>query len=157
MSPKHFRQKDVIPKMHKKKRRWRLIIEFLFIGVVVVGSLVTFLQFKDISYERTFENFRGVLSIQRETPLAKPGASTEEKIKDIYDKKILKITSIDSSNEEYITIKSQERTTVVLATSQDLEEQAKTLQSVLAKAKIEGKSVLLVDFRFEKLVVRYDR
>ena len=157
MSPKQFRQKDIIPKIHKKKRRWRLIIEVLFIGAVVVGSLATFLQFRDISYEQTFDKFRGVLSIRRETPLEKLGVSTEEKIKDIYNRKILKITSIDDSNEEYITIKSQERTTVVLSTSQDLEEQAKTLQSVLAKAKIEGKSVLLVDFRFEKLVVRYDR
>lgn len=157
MSPKHFRQKDVIPKIHKKRRRWRLIIEFLFIGVVVVGSLVTFLQFKDISYERVFEKFRGVLSIQRETLLVKPGVSTEEKIESIFDKKILKITSIDDSNEEYITIKSEEKTTVVLSTTKDLQEQSKTLQSALAKAKIEGKSVILVDFRFEKLVVRYGR
>lgn len=157
MSPKHFRQKDVIPKIHKEKRRWRLIIEFLFIGVVVVGSLVTFLQFKGISYERTFEKFMGVFSIQREKSLAKPEISMKEKIQDIFDKKILKITSIDDSNEEYITIKSKEKTTVVLSTTKDLEEQSKTLQSVLAKAKIEGKSVSLVDFRFEKLVVRYDR
>lgn len=157
MSPKHFRQRDIIPKIHRKKRRWRLVIEFLFIGAVVVGSLVTFLQFSDVSFDGTLDKFKEVLSIQRETPSSKPGVSTEEKIKDIYDKKILKITSINDSNPEFITFKSQEGTTVVLSTSQDLEEQSKTLQSVLAKAKIEGKRVSLVDFRFDKLVVRYDR
>lgn len=157
MSPNHFRQKNIIPKIHKKKRRWRLIIEFIFIGVVVVGSAVTFLQWGNFSYRGAFDEFKEVLSIQKETPLTKSGISVEEKIKDIYDKKIIKITSVDYSNPDFIMIKSQEKVIVVISTSKNLEEQANTLQNVLTKAKIEGKSVTLVDFRFEKLVVRYDR
>ena len=157
MSPRQFQPKSVVPKIHTKKRKWRQTVEIIIVAVVVVGSLFTFFQFNDISVDQAISKLREAFKIQREIPTINTEASVEERIKAVFEDKMLKITSIDDSNDKFVTIKSKEKVTVVISTLKDMEEQAQTLQNVLTKAKIESKSVSLVDFRFDKLVVRYNR
>jgi len=157
MSSRQFQPKNIAPKIHKKKRKWRQTVEITIVAMVVVGSLFTFFQFNDISVDQSISKLREVFKIQREIPTTNTEVSFEDRIKTVFEGKILKITSIDDSNDKFVTIKSKEKVTVVISTSKDMEEQAQTLQNVLTKAKIESKSVSLVDFRFDKLVVRYNR
>lgn len=157
MRPKPFAPKDIAPKIHTKKRKWRLAIEVIFIVVISIGSLFTLLRFNDISIDQIIENIGKSLRLQRQPSLVSEGVPIEERIRQLIDKKVLNIVSIEKSDKGFITIWSKERIKVILSSDSDLEVQAKTLQNVLSKAKIEGKSVSLVDFRFEKLVVRYNR
>ena len=67
----------------------------------------------------------------------------------------MNIISIDKQTAGYAVIKSKEGVEVIISEDKDLDFQVRTLQTLLSKAKIEKRILLLVDFRFEKLVVRY--
>ena len=143
------------PKVHTKKRRLRLTIEILLISLVLIGTVFSVLRFRDFSFEKLTKNFQNAITLKKPTQSKTDQISVEAKIKELIDKKILTITSIEKSEGGFAVIKSKEKTSVIISTEKNLENQAKTLQTVLSKAKIEEKEVSLVDFRFDKLIVRY--
>ena len=82
--------------------------------------------------------------------------SFEERLRALIDGKLLHISSIKKSSQGYYTVDSREHTKTIIDGNKDLDDQVRTLQTVLSKATIEKKKIILIDFRFEKLVVRYD-
>lgn len=147
----------VVPKTHEKKKRVRLAVEFLLIGSVLVGTVIGLIRFGEFSFGKTAAKLRSVVSLRTPVLEVTKEASFEEKIKKLIDKRVLEIASIEKTPEGNFKIKSKVGVVVVIAANKDLEIQAGTLQTLLAKAKIEKKQVALVDFRFDKLVVRYKR
>lgn len=147
----------IAPKTHEKKKRIRLAVEFLLISSVLVGTILGLIRFGEFSFGDTAAKLRSVVSLRMPVLEVTREATFEEKIKKLIDKKVLEIASIEKTSEGNFKIRSYEEIVVVIAANKDLEIQARTLQTLLAKAKIENEQVALVDFRFDKLVVRYKR
>lgn len=141
-------------KEHKKTRRTILFIEVLVVILIVIGTLAIFLRPQDLSWDRFIRDLeRRVVLKNPETEIQ--NESFEEKIKALIDGKLLHIKSIKKSSQGFYTIESKEQTKVIIDEKKDLDDQVRTLQTVLSKAKIEKKRTILIDFRFEKLVVRF--
>jgi hypothetical protein len=157
MKFRSFQKRDIAPKIHTKKRRWLLVIEIFFVVLVAIGSLFSIMRLNDVAFKDTIEDLRERLAPQQEKAKTGDEVTIEGSVREVFHKKPLSITSITKTSDDFITIRTKEKTTVVVSTKQDLEDQAKTLQNVISKAKIEGKGISLVDFRYEKLVVRYKR
>ena len=143
------------PKIHTKKRRLRLAIEILLISLVVIGTVFSALKFREFPLAKLTKSLKNAVTLKEETKPKTDQTSVEAQIKELIDKKILTVTSIEKSGEKFAIIKSKENTSVIISTEKNLESQAKTLQTVLSKAKIEEKEISVVDFRFDKLIVRY--
>ena len=147
----------IAPKTHEKKKRIRLAVEFLLISSVLVGTILGLIRFGEFSFGDTAAKLRSVVSLRMPVLEVTGEATFEEKIKKLIDKKVLEIASIEKTSEGNFKIRSHAEVVVIIAANKDLEIQAKTLQTLLAKAKIDNEQVALVDFRFDKLVVRYKR
>lgn len=155
MKPKNNPQQVfVAPKVHTKVRNIRLTIEILLLIVVVIGTIFSLLLPSNFSLQTRLEDLKGLISLKKQNFEPK-APSFEERAATSIDKKLLNITSLESGSEGFVTIRSMEGVTVILSSQKDIETQTRALQTVLSKAKIEGKAVSLVDFRFDKLVVRY--
>lgn len=147
----------VAPKIHEKKKRIRLAVELLLISSVLVGTILGLIRFGEFSFGKTAAKLRSIVSLRTPVLEITNEATFEEKIKKIIDKRILEVASIEKTSEGDFKIRSHTEVVVIISANKDLEIQAKTLQTLLAKAKIENEQVTLVDFRFDKLVVRYKR
>ena len=144
----------VAPKVHSKLRNIRLAIEILILIVVAAGTILSLLLPSNFSFQKELENLRGLVGPKKQN-LVQTEPSFEERAIFAIDKKLLNIASLEKGAEGFITLKSSQGVTVILSSQKDLDAQTRTLQTVLSKAKIEGKAVSLVDFRFDKIVVRY--
>jgi hypothetical protein len=143
-----------VPKVHTRKKRVWLAIEIIIVLAVLVGTIFTFLWSSNFSTQKVLDNLKEFLSLKKQNEVAK-GVSFEEQVRSSIDGKIIKISSLEKSPEGFLVIRDKDGLTVVLSPEKDLETQVRTLQTLLGKAKIEKRAVSLVDFRFEKLVVRY--
>jgi len=150
-----FSQKNLTSRTFSKKKRFMFALEVILILIVVVGSVVSLLNLKNISFSEVAIKVKGIISIQKQDQDEKKDISLEEKIDRNFADVIPDIVSIDTAKKDFSTIKTHDKTTVIISNLYSLEEQAETLQNILSKAKIEERSVYLVDFRFDKLVVRY--
>ena len=145
----------VTEKTHSKTKNLRLVIELAIVVLVIVGTGFTVFGLNDFSYDKFFDRTKELFRLKKEE-ITKPTEITfEEKIKREIDKKILNFSTIQETSGGNYKIKTRERVLVYISASKDLEFQSGTLQRLLSKAKIEKKTLILVDFRFDKLVVRY--
>lgn len=143
-------------KEHRNRKRIILIIEGLVIFLLLVGTTLTFFGPKKFVTSEWLDSLKNRISFQDPQDKVE-GVSFEDLIKEQIDGKFLQIKSVKKDKEGFFSIESTEGTKVFLVEEKDLENQVRTLQTVLSKAKIEKKKVILIDFRFDKLVVRYDR
>ena len=125
------------PKTHNNKRKAIFLVEILVIILLITGTIISFVALDEFAPSDYFKKFTNLALLKRPSQ-KKEEKSFEEKIREAIDKKILDVTAIEKSNE-------------------GLGFQARTLQTVLSKAKIENRVASLVDFRFDKIVVQYSR
>ena len=151
------RKEFVAPKTHRRKRLIRVVIEVSVIVAVLLGTILSLVRFSNFSFEKAGEKLLNTVSLREPTYKTSKETTFEEKIEQLIDGKILDIVSIEETKEGNFEIKSKEGVVVVVSGNKDLDFQARTLQTLLAKAKIDKRQVVLVDFRFDKLVVRYKR
>lgn len=142
-------------KEHKKTKRYILIIEILVVILIVIGTLVIFLRPQDLSWNNIISDLERMASLKNPDTEIK-SVSFEERLLLLVDGNLLHTISIKKSSQGYYTIESKEKIKVIIDENKVLEDQVRTLQTVLSKAKIEKKKAILIDFRFEKLVVRYE-
>lgn len=143
----------------KKKHSWRVnLIRLLEIGLILIvlfGTVVWLLSQSNFSLEKLFQDVKGKLQPKI---TAKKVISQKDQKQDLQtlleSEKVFEIESINDV-QNGLEVKSKNSATVVFAKDKDLSNQVRTLQTLLAKAKIENKSVKRVDFRFEKIVVQY--
>lgn len=145
----------VSEKTHSRGKRLRLLVELAIIGLVIVGTGFTLFRLGDFSYDKFIDRAKDLLSLEREEVSEEVETTFEEKIKQEIDKKILTIIAIEETSEGNYKVKTRDKVTVFISASKDLGFQSGALQKLLSKAKIEKKTINLVDFRFDKLVVRY--
>ena len=143
-----------VPKIHSKTKLTRLAVEVLIMLIVLVGTGVTLFWPSNFSLQHTFDSLKETLSLKKEKVETK-GLSFEEQVKVLTDGKVINIASFEKSSQGYLTVRDKDGLVVVFSPEKELETQVRTLQTLLTKAKIEKRVVSLVDFRFEKLVVRY--
>ena len=141
-------------KKHKKTRRFILIIEILVAVLIIIGTLVIFLRPQDLSFGSLTRDLERIVSLKNPDTKIKD-VIFEDRVISLVDQKLLHIKSIKKTIHGYYTIESKEQIKVIIDEDKDLDDQVRTLQTVLSKAKIEKKKLILIDFRFEKLVVRY--
>jgi len=139
-------------KVNSKRKRIIFLIEILAVFSLVVGITFSFLNLNNFNYSKIFEAIKGTLDLKQAQQ--HKDLSFEEKARTLIDKKLLDITELKKTDRG-LDIKSKQGVEVFISDDKDLGDQVKTLQTVLSKAKIEKREVLLIDFRFDKLVVRY--
>ncbi|HEX7456016.1 MAG TPA: hypothetical protein VF303_00930 [Candidatus Nanoarchaeia archaeon] len=147
----------VAERVHKKTARVRVAIELLLVVVVIIGTSFSLVRWNKVSWQGMFEKLKEVVSLKKPVLNTSREATFEERIKETIDEKILNITSLEETSEGNFQIKSSEGVVVIISKDKNLESQSRTLQTLLTKAKIEKKTVSHVDFRFDKLVVRYSQ
>lgn len=143
-----------IPKIHSNKKALLIAIEVLVVFFLVVGTYLTLLKPAQFSFSTVADSLKSRFSLKGQERAEEPLAQIEQ-VRRAIDGKVLSIKTIEQASEGYFVLNSKEGITVLIAREKNLNEQVRTLQTALSKAKIERKAVILVDFRFEKLVVRY--
>lgn len=151
----YFSQKRITSRTFSKKKRLMFVLEVFLLLIVTGGTLFSLSNLKNISLREVATKVKGIISIQKQDQDEKKDISLEEKINRNFANVIPGIVSIDTNKKDFSTIKTRDKTTVIISNLYSLEEQAETLQNILSKAKIEERNIALVDFRFDKLIVRY--
>ncbi|OGY21646.1 MAG: hypothetical protein A2126_01995 [Candidatus Woykebacteria bacterium GWB1_45_5] len=142
------------PKIHSRTKVTRLAIEVILLLIVLIGTGLTLFWPTGFSLEKNLQNLKEILSLKRQKVEVK-GLSFEEKVRGLVDGKVIHIALLEKSSEGFVTVRDDEGLAVIFSPKKDLETQVRTLQTLLSKAKIEKRAITLVDFRFDKLVVRY--
>src|SRR3989344_6420033 len=144
-----------IQKVHHPKIRFLAAIEVILILIVILGKAVGFLNFKKISPAKFFGNLPLTLVPKQATESVQKRVSFEEQVKSLLKDSSAVVAKSETTAEGSLLITAGEGTKIYFNASRDTAEQVTTLQTVLSKAKIDGKQVKKVDFRFDKLVVEY--
>ena len=152
IGPKVF----TISKEHKNRKRFVFIIELLAVFLLLVGTGLTFFGPREASPVTWFANLEDKFSVKK-IMSENESVSFEEQVTKLVDGKILHVSSLKKSSQGFFVLESTEGIKVILSESKDLKNQIGALQTVLSKAKIDKQKVILIDFRLEKLVVRYSR
>src|SRR4030042_2776995 len=142
-------------KTHTQKARLRTWLEIIIIIFVASSDLFSLLKVSQVSPGELFAKLKNAVLLKTENKDNQKEISFEEKITSEIDGKILNITAIEKITEHIYKIKSQEGIEVILTSEKSIKSQSGTLQTLLTKAKIDNKVISSVDFRFNKLVVRY--
>lgn len=143
----------------KKKHSWRgnliRFLEITLIIMVILGTSVWFLKGSNFSINKFIGDLNNKLSPKLEKKNNQVQKSSKESLKEIIEAE--KVFEIESINEvqKGLEVKSKKSIIVIFSNEKDFLNQVRTLQTLLAKAKIDNKSVRRVDFRFEKLIVQY--
>ncbi len=143
----------------KKKHSWRgrlvRLLEVLLIVLVLFGTLVWYLMQSHFCFNNFFVSVSERLSIKVEQPKGKKEQTDQEKLKStIVESKVFEIESIKNAQEGF-EVKSKTGLTVFFSKEKNFDESIRTLQTLLAKAKIDNKTVKQIDFRFDKIIVKY--
>ena len=143
----------------KKKHSWRgrlvRLLEVLLIVLVLLGTLGWYLVSSHFSFNHFFKSAAQLLSIKVEKTKVIKQQTDQEKLKSaIEESKVFEIESIKGVQGGF-EVKSKSGLIVDFSKEKDFDESIRTLQTLLAKAKIDNKTVKQVDFRFDKIIVKY--
>ncbi len=143
----------------KKKYSWKdKLIRFLELGLIIlvvlgtVGWILISTHFSVGNFvASTFTKLKPQVASKSAEPL-----TNEEKLKKILlDRSVLTVASITNVSNNFLEVHSADGSVIFFSLKKDFAEQVTTLQSLLAKAKIDNKSLKKADFRFSKIVVEY--
>lgn len=143
----------------KKKHSWRgrlvRLLEVLLIVLVLLGTLVWYLVSSHFSFNNFFKSAVQLLSIKVEKTKVIKQQTDQDKLKSaIEESKVFEIESIKGVQGGF-EVKSKSGLIVDFSKEKNFDESIRTLQTLLAKAKIDNKTVKQVDFRFDKIIVKY--
>jgi hypothetical protein len=142
------------PRIHAPKTRTLRLIEGLVLISVLTGTIVSFLNSRNFSLTAFLEQLPRILTPRQASESGRPkDASFEEKILFELQKISLSVEETSKTAEGNLLVITKDNTKVYFASDKDPSSQVRTLQTVLAKARIESKKIRRVDFRFENLVV----
>ncbi len=158
MEKKLFPEKPIfkVKKKHAWRDRFIRGIEICALVLVILGTIVWLLFSSKFSLTDFVKNLGNSLKPKIASESARKNLSEVDQIKKLLEgKKLFDINSIEKTKEGDFQVNSMKGETFIFSNEKNLEEQVSTLQTLLAKAKIEGKSLKKVDFRFSKVVVEY--
>lgn len=143
------------PKKTHERRRGIFFLAAITLVVITTVSLLGFVFWRlDPPLKIWLTSFKESLTFKRRTNSESQTISFEKKARNEIEAKVGKVERIED-HEDFTLFKLESGREIFLEKNKDLDIQVQTLQTIFSKAKIEGKEVILVDFRFSKLVVRY--
>ncbi|OGY24218.1 MAG: hypothetical protein A2Y57_03135 [Candidatus Woykebacteria bacterium RBG_13_40_7b] len=92
-------------------------------------------------------------SLEPKTQISPSPSTLNDKVAQEFS--FIKIVETKEDSFGNFTLTTSEGTLVLVSSNKDLRGQADSLQIILNKAKIEGRRLKKVDFRFEKIVLEY--
>lgn len=143
----------------KKKHSWRAnlirLLEVLLITVVLIGTLIWYLLQSHFSLSNFLHSAQQTLipKIDQKTQVKQQLAQDQLK-QSIQDSRVFEIDTINDVQDGF-EVKAKSGLVVVFSKEKDFGETISTLQTLLAKAKIDNKTIKHVDFRFDKIIVEY--
>ncbi len=143
----------------KKKHSWRStfirILEIALIVVVLLGTLVWYLLQAHFSLSNFLQSLEQTLTPKIKQPTQVKQQLAKDQLKQkIEESRIFKIDAI-SEVQDGFQVKAKTGLVVIFSKEKDFDETISTLQTLLAKAKIDNKTITHVDFRFDKIIVVY--
>lgn len=145
-----------IKKKHSWKDRLIRLVERLLILAVVVGTGIWLLAASHFSPRSFFSTLGKDLRPQATFESQPKVQSKEDQLRAaINQTKVLEIGSIVKTPQGDFQVDSTGGIVVIFSQNKDFAAQVATLQTLLAKARIDNKALKKVDFRFEKIVVEY--
>lgn len=143
----------------EKKHSWRgrlvRLLEIFLIGLVLVGTLIWYLWQSHFSFGNFLDSVKQVLTPKIEQKKQDKVLTSKDRLKRlIEDNHVFEIVTIEEVPDGF-EVKAKDGLVVVFSKEKDFSETISTLQTLLAKAKIDNKSIKHVDFRFDKIIVEY--
>ncbi len=145
----------------KKKFSWKdRVIRFLELGLialVILGTLFWLLISSHFSFNKFLSGVVNNIQPKISSSSAQKVTSDEDKIKQLLKtNNVIQVVSVTKSQEGYLEVHSKEGLIVYFSLAKNLQDEVTTLQTLSSKAKIDNKSLKIVDFRFNKIVVQYN-
>lgn len=133
--------------MHRRKikRRGRFfILKFLFpLFLTLAVFLVIYILFP------------GFVNTKIVSPIGRGVIISEEKLlKDSLKENKIKFSSIEISSDSSYFVKLSDGGVVIISPKKDIGQQISSLQLMLNRLTIEGKRIKLVDFRYDRPIIR---
>lgn len=143
-----------------KKHAWRSnllnLVEVGLIILVIAGTFVWLLVASRFSFSGVINTLSRTLKPQATFESTPKYQTAESELRAaIENEKVFEIDSITKTSEGDFSVKAKSNLTVIFSAGKSFSEQVSTLQTLLAKARIESKTLKKVDFRFAKIVVEY--
>jgi len=143
-----------VNKKHSSKERLFRFFEFVLILVVILGT-VSWLVFNSrAAIGNYFSGVFGDIKPQVASQKVNTTQTPEEELSGLL-KGIVQVETVTKTSDNFLEVKTKEGVFLIFSQEKNLADQVRTLQTVMAKAKIDKRSLKKVDFRFEKIVVEY--
>jgi len=144
----------------RKKFAWKTkivrFVEIILAFIVLAGTILWLVFSTNFSFPNFFKSLGNSLKPKIASNTAKKNLSDEELLKKLLsEKNLLEVKFLEKTSEKDYKIVTKDGINIYFAKDKSFEDQVSTLQILLAKAKIEGKSLKKVDFRFSKIIVEY--
>jgi hypothetical protein len=140
--------------IHRPKLRFLKLVEVLLIVLVLGGTTAAFINFKGDAVKNFFQSLPSKFSPQQEKKEVEVPVSFEDQLKINLVAASLKADTFQKTTEGDFLV-GIGKTNIFFDDGKDSASQVSTLQTVLSKAKIEGRQIKKVDFRFENVVVEF--
>lgn len=142
-------------RVNKKKNSLFNILVGLILTVVVVGTLSPWVIRFSFSIRVLLDNFTANIAPQKIEALTPIAPSFTDQIRSKIDPTVFNIKEIKEVDAFTLEITSQDNIIAVFSSQNEVENQISSLQTILAKSRIESKPVKKIDLRFNKTVVEY--
>ncbi len=149
--PKQFQ----VTQIHKPKANLLRLFEILIILAVMGGTIFLFFNHRQVSWQGIVSSFQSLLTPKQATSSSKKEISFEDRLLSDLAKNSFKVKSYSLTQESNYLIVIDQGTKIYFDSKKDSASQVRTLQTLVAKARIEDRQLRRVDFRFEKPVVEY--
>ncbi len=134
--------KPLTKKQKKEVSRKRLGIILIFLGLLIIASILFFLAF--------LEKDPPIVN-----PLSKDQTSNGKLIMNSLREKKIPYKDLETTKSLLYKIKFEDNAEAIIDPKKDLEEQITSLQLILSQLKIEGKAFKRLDFSYQKPIISF--
>ena len=140
-------------KKNSSKKKFVNFFEILLITFVVLGTALWLLISSHFSFQTLFANALRTLTPQVSTEKKTAPQIPEETVKKLLNG-TLEVTSTSRTEDGSLQVATKNNLVIIFSLKKDLAGQVRSLQTILAKAKIDNKTIQKVDFRFSKTIIQ---
>ena len=137
-----LQRKRVLKKeQSKEKLKLIIILSFIFVVVIFLGEIIYF----NFSFGRTFYL----------NPIAKNAVSNTAILEEKLRKANVNFITVSASSDSSLVVSLSGSGEVIFSSKKDIGSQISSLQLILTRLTIEGKSLKILDFRFDNPVISF--
>lgn len=142
-------------RVNKKKSSLLNLLVGMLLLLVLVGTLAPLILQWGFSARNLIDNFTVNIAPQKIEALTPIAPSFKEQISSKIDPETFTIAEVREVDDFTLAVTSQNNIVALFSSQSDVESQISSLQTILAKSRIESKQVKKIDLRFNKTVVEY--